>query len=1017
MRGIRTTLSIVLALGLVGAAVGAPASASVTRDDATPERVVLTPAGNAATSQSFTWRTGADVLDGWVEFREVGAAEWLEVEAKLNEELETGPIATRTHSATVTALTPATEYEYTVGNAASRSDVFRFTTAGDPDEAFTFLYFGDAQNDLAAKWTPVVEQAFARYPDAVGSVHAGDLINNSDRDTEWDEWFGAMDGYTQTTNVIAAPGNHEYSGDRYLRLWKSNFEYPANGPQAGVVSGDSDAALQEAAYREHIASVIEETAYLVDYQGVRFIMLNASRSQAGSLIRPTTLPPCLIGCPDPTQLWLEMQAEWIEEAVETNPGQWSVAVFHQPVFSTATGRDEQDLRDAWLPAFQRSNIDLVLMGHDHTYARGFVNADATELDGVTTGPVYAVAVSGPKYYDLQPADDNVWTRNGATQVATAGYTSTFQGITVDGGTLRYESIVAATWGDRSTSDVPVGGTLDSFTITKFDDGTKVVTEDGVAIPGQGEVGPGTGPAEPEPVDEEPAGEPAAVALGHRVIGSVPMDASSIAEPGASDFDERAGILYVADQSPTGTGRIEAIDATDGSVVGSFDVGAPVIDMSYVASLPGLVVAFGSGSTTAANGFSTEPGALGEPLLEDPIVMPAPIVGVGIDDGTAIAYFALSVGAIVAVDVDAGEVVGQYPVGSGIGRLKVDPATGNVYILTPGAEESTLRILGGRSGMGELRSFTLAGSATSLDLDQVAGLAYVGHEGATGGISVVEVVAGTVTRIADPTFGTMLESVSVDGDLGIVYSTSSTGTPQSVTTIGRDQAPRILASPVATSVIAGTTAALSAQAWGVPMPEVQWQVRTSVDAGWADVAGATADAATVPAMLATAQYRAVYTAVIGGETVSTASATATVTTTAPTAPPTPTAPTDENRGTGMSASVVDGQVVVNVGEAAVGTWVGATLHSDPAFLGWRVVSGIGSIMVPLPEGASGVHRVVVQDATGTVLGWVLVDLGTASPAASALPATGSAAPIGIAIGALLMLAAGAALAARRRTTVA
>ena len=101
------------------------------------------------------------------------------------------------------------------------------------------------------------------------------------------------------------------------------------------------------------------------------------------------------------------------------------------------------MRAAWLPVFQRNDIDLVLMGHDHTYARGFVNADATETPGITTGPVYAVSVAGPKYYDQQPEDDNVWTRNGATQVVRAGHTSTFQGITVSGNTLRYESIVAA----------------------------------------------------------------------------------------------------------------------------------------------------------------------------------------------------------------------------------------------------------------------------------------------------------------------------------------------------------------------------------------------------------------------------------------------------------------------------------------------------------------------------------------------------------------------------------------------
>ncbi|RBL82342.1 alpha-mannosidase, partial [Streptomyces cavourensis] len=374
-------------------------------------------------------------------------------------------------------------YEYRVGTGDKLSERYVFTSAGRPGEEFTFLYFGDAQNDLKAKWAPVVDLAYQRFPKAVGSVNAGDLVDSGGNAGQWDEWFGAMNGRSQTTNVIAAPGNHEYNADLFLKTWKSTFEYPANGPTPLPAKDETPAERQRAAYEAHMAKSLTETAYYTDYQGVRFITLNASTHDARELMTPPNLPPCTVGCPDPQKLWLDLQARWLDHILADNPNKWSVATFHQPVFSAAVGRDEKPVRDAWLPVFQHNDIDLVLMGHDHVYARGYVDADATDTPGVTTGPVYAVAMSGPKYYELSPADDNVWTRNGATQVARAAHTSTFQGITVTKDTIRYESVVAAKWDDRSTTDKEVGEVLDAFTITKSDAGVKYVTEDGVSVPG------------------------------------------------------------------------------------------------------------------------------------------------------------------------------------------------------------------------------------------------------------------------------------------------------------------------------------------------------------------------------------------------------------------------------------------------------------------------------------------------------------------------------------------------------
>lgn len=957
--------------------------------DATPDRVVLTPPQNPDTAQSFTWRTGAEVTEGAVHLRAVGTEAWRVVAARANEVLTKNSIATRTHSVTVDGLTPKTRYEYFVGNDAASSSTYTFTTAGEAGDPFTFIYFGDAQNDLAAKWTPVVDQAFEKYPDAVGTVNAGDLINTGN-DTEWTEWFDAMDGHSQTANVIAAPGNHEYSADEFLKVWKSTFEYAANGPAAPSGTGTTDAERQKLAYETQMATALAETAYFTDYQGVRFISLNASTTQADALMTPANLPSCLIGCPNPRKLWLDVQARWLDFVLQDNPNKWAVAVFHQPVYSTAVGRDEVDIRNAWQPVFQSNDIDLVLMGHDHTYARGYANTDATTQEGITTGPVYAVSVSGPKYYEQQPADNNVWTQNDATQVVRAGHTSTFQGIRVTDDQLRYESIVAAKWDDESTTTKEVGETLDAFTITKYDDGTKWVTEDGVAIPAEGETGPGDGtdPGSTPDTDEEPAGTPATAALGHQVIGTV--DASTAAAPGASAIDPAGQMLYVADQTDGGVGRVEAIDLTTDEVVNSFDVGGPVSDITYSESLAAVLVASGS----ALRVFSTNPGTFGEPIT-DAVPMPYPVRGVGVDELSGIVYAAVqvnsSVGAILAIDAEEGSIVGQTLLEASVKRMRVDAATGNVYVtLDRGADGTVgLRVYAGRSKMAVLKQYPLDAGARSLDLDPTQGLVYVGHAGTVGGLSVVDILHDTVTRLtpgddAEDAYPVQVQGVATDPDRGVAYVTSSTGDPAEITIVARTQAPRILTSPIARRADAGTTVTFSASAFAVPAPTVSWESRAAGAAGWVPVSGARDAELAVVASEAVSgtQYRAVFANVVAGTAYSTRSASATLLVNAAEVPEEPEDPTI--RLSVASGSLAPGQTVTITGsgfdaEAQVQAW----FLSTPTRVGSATTDSAGGLRLAftVPETApAGAHHVQVRAADGTVLASMPVTVVIAAVAA-------------------------------------
>jgi hypothetical protein len=49
------------------------------------------------------------------------------------------------------------------------------------------------------------------------------------------------------------------------------------------------------------------------------------------------------------------------------------------IFSPANGRNFQFGRDHWKPILDKYGVDLVLNGHDHTYARGHVPVTRTSL--------------------------------------------------------------------------------------------------------------------------------------------------------------------------------------------------------------------------------------------------------------------------------------------------------------------------------------------------------------------------------------------------------------------------------------------------------------------------------------------------------------------------------------------------------------------------------------------------------------------------------------------------------------
>ena len=383
-----------------------------------PDRIILTWSADPATTQDVSWRTDDTIEQSLIEYAIAESGPQF-TERAVSEKGDYAPFkstigSSHVHTAKLTNLEPSTKYAYRVGDGVNWSEWFHFNTASDKPEPFSFIYFGDAQNNIRAMWSRVIREAHSDAPKAKFILHAGDLVNSARSDGEWGEWFGAGGWLNGMVPSIATPGNHEYFkhllGRTLTPQWQAYFSFPMNGPEG-----------------------LKESVYWLDYQGVRIISLNSNEKQ-------------------------KEQVSWLESVLEDNPCRWTIITFHHPIYSSSKGRDNDELRKAWKPVFDKYKVDLVLQGHDHSYARtglavpDNVEAGANVRDGNT---VYVVSVSGPKIYQNEQRPFFKKSSTGS---------QLYQVIHVGEKSLTYEAKTAT------------GKPHDSFRITKQADGTNELTE-------------------------------------------------------------------------------------------------------------------------------------------------------------------------------------------------------------------------------------------------------------------------------------------------------------------------------------------------------------------------------------------------------------------------------------------------------------------------------------------------------------------------------------------------------------
>ncbi|MGV1003240.1 MAG: metallophosphoesterase [Candidatus Nanopelagicales bacterium] len=403
-----------------------------------PQLTVLTPASDPTTRQTISFTTKKVVKSAYIEYGPAprgatngGATSGSAADgsaATSRRSATRRPATSKTYSgstaprytATLVGLTPDTQYRYRVVTSRGSGAWSTFRTAAEAARDWSLLAFGDSQIDNAGVGREIVDQALAADPQAELMLSVGDVVNRPAKYGEWRDFFKLMGSSATDRNWVVSIGNHEQciltscrSGN--AQAFRSYFNWPGNGfPNQGP------------------------TWYFVDYQGVRIVVLDVFGAH------------------------LDEQALFLDYALANNPNKWSIVLMHASPFAGTPARRNEAVGKTILPIISKHSVDLVLTGHDHSYARGYLQPNGTQ---------FAISVSGPKYYVSADAD---WIAQGATRVAAAQQTSTYQQISFTGDELRYRAVVAYK-GSGSNAPEAVGETLDEFVVRKDVTGVRTVS--------------------------------------------------------------------------------------------------------------------------------------------------------------------------------------------------------------------------------------------------------------------------------------------------------------------------------------------------------------------------------------------------------------------------------------------------------------------------------------------------------------------------------------------------------------
>lgn len=406
-----------------------------------PESIALTYNGDPKTSMAFAWYTPKGVTGTKLEVVEadkVTGSDFPSSEAKVYEGTsvtasvymsskdKTGKITViESHKVIADGLKPGTKYKYRAGDGHEKnwSEIGTFTTERESNQDFTFLYTTDSQGTSKADfdiWNHTLEEGMKQFPQSEFILNSGDLVDNGDLEEQWGWFFSQAKGILMNYPLVPIVGNHE--SKKY-----DNFTMHFNLPTTANTGAKPEGSV-----------------YSFDYGNAHFMVLNTEYSGAKA---------------DDKDIY-EKQVEWLRSEVAKTDKKWKVVFLHKSPYSVAKHVNDSDVkfyRENLTKVFDELGVDMVLGGHDHTYARSYQMYDNTPLKEFMPGANGQVIDPKGTLYVLTNAAGNKIYQPGKgpfTYAAKFGQPNKemFTGVQVANDTLSFEAFTTKTGGTTELFD-------------------------------------------------------------------------------------------------------------------------------------------------------------------------------------------------------------------------------------------------------------------------------------------------------------------------------------------------------------------------------------------------------------------------------------------------------------------------------------------------------------------------------------------------------------------------------------